>query len=205
MKVIPKLAVAAACVLALAVPAAAQAPGVDLTLNPRFGFYVPLTDLGDAGGTIGNIVSDKSGNLALGLGAELNLGVLPVGLRANIDYATGSEVTAEGIGESTERSVFLLAGDVVFRPLPTLVLIQPYFFAGGGVRQYDFDTEDIAALDDASDPMVHLGGGLDLTLGPLALNAELGDYVSWLEVREGADSEVQHDLFVTVGIILGLL
>lgn len=205
MRVIPKLVLAAASVMALSVPAAAQAPGVDLTLNPRVGFYVPLTDLGDAGGELGTIVSEKSGNLALGLGAELNLGVLPVGLRANIDYATGSEVTPEGIGESTERSVFMLAGDVIFRPLPTLILIQPYVFGGGGVRRYDFDTGDVAALDDASDPMIHLGGGLDLTLGPLALNAELGDYISWYEVREGADSETQHDLFVTVGLVLSLL
>lgn len=205
MKAIPRLALSAACVMAFTAPAAAQAPGVDLKLNPRVGLYVPLTDLGDAGGTLGTVVSEQSGNLAFGLGAELNLGVLPVGLRANIDYATGSEVTPEGIGESVQRNVFMLAGDVIFRPMPTLILIQPYLFAGGGVRQYNFDTDDIAALEDASDPMVHLGGGLDVTFGPLALNAELGDYISWFEIREGADSEVQHDLFVTVGIVLELL
>ena len=206
MRTTLELALLAACLTAFAAPAMAQAPGLDLKLNPRVGLYVPLTDLGDIGGTAGNVVSEQSGNLAYGLGDELDIAALPVGLRANIDYATGSEVTSEGVGDQVlERSVFMLAGDLVFRPLPSLIILQPYFFAGGGVRQYDFTAADATDLSDISDPMVHLGGGLDLTLGPLALNAEVGDYVSWFEAQEGADSEMQHDLFVTVGIVLGLL
>ena len=98
-----------------------------------------------------------------------------------------------------------VAGDLVLRPLPKLILIQPYVFAGGGWRQYDFDVSNTAALDDAGDPTVHLGGGLDLTLGPLALNAEVGDYLSWYAIQADADDELQHDVFVTVGLVFGFL
>lgn len=202
MRAILKSALAAGCLLGLAVPAAAQAPGLELKVNPRVGVYVPLTDLGDAGGAVGTVVSEQSGNLALGLGVELDLAMLPFGLRANVDYATGSRISAPGLGDPVDRTVIMLAGDLIFRPLPTLILVEPYLFAGGGMRQYSFDRE---TLDDLSDPMVHLGGGLDLSLGPLALNAEVGDYISWLELQEGADSEMQHDLFVSLGIVLGLL
>lgn len=206
MKATLERALLAACLMAFAAPLTAQAPGVDLKVNPRVGLYVPLTDLGDVGGAAGTIVSEQGGNLAFGLGVELGIAALPVGLRANVDYATGSELTSEGMGDQVlERSVFMLAGDLVFRPLPDLIILQPYFFAGGGVRQYDFTAADATDLGDITDPMVHVGGGLDLTLGPLALNAEVGDYVSWFETQEGADSEMQHDLFVTVGIVIGLL
>ncbi|MFW5951482.1 MAG: hypothetical protein ACOCVZ_05135 [Gemmatimonadota bacterium] len=207
MKATLGAALVAACLVGLAAPAAAQVPGVELTLNPRAGLYIPLTDLGDAGSIMGSMVTEQSGTLALGLGAELRFAG-PVGVRANLDYATGSEISAEGLGETVERTVVMLAGDLVFRPLPRLVVVQPYLYAGGGLRQYDFDfatPQDAGELEDASDPMIHLGGGLELGLGPLAVNAEIGDYISWLEIREGADSELQHDLFVSVGVVLSLL
>ena len=52
--------------------------------------------------------------------------------------------------------------------------------------------------------------GLDFGLGPLSLNAELSDYISWYDVVAGieGDSEestMQHDLFMTVGFAIGLL
>lgn len=205
MQTILKSALVAACLMGMAAPTAAQAPGLELKLNPRVGLYVPLSDLGEASTTAGTVVADKSGSLALGLGLELGLIGLPFNVRANVDYKTGSEVSTAGVTETLEPKMLAIAGDLVFRPLPKLIIIQPYVFAGGGLRQYDFDTENTQALEDASDPTVHLGGGLDLTLGPLALNAEIGDYISWYEIQAGADSEMQHDMFVSVGIVLGLL
>lgn len=208
MKFILKSALVVACLFGMAAPAAAQAPGIDLKLNPRVGLYVPLTDLGEASTTAGTIVTEKSGSLALGLGAELGLAVLPVNIRANVDYVTGSEVNTEGVtADPTQTTMLVVSGDLILRPLPKIILVQPYVFAGGGLRQYNFDVENqtTTALEDASDPTIHLGGGLDLTLGPLALNAEVGDYISWFEFQAGADAEMQHDMFVTVGIVLGLL
>lgn len=201
MKKMLKTAVAAAFVLAMAAPVAAQAPGVDLKINPRIGLYAPLTDLANAPTAAGTVAAEKTGSLALGLGAELGLAGLPFNLRANLDYVTGSEIDAAGsVVDGVDTKILMLAGDLVFRPLPKLILIQPYLYAGGGLRQYDFDTD----IEDASDPMIHLGGGVDLSLGPLALNAEVGDYISWFEVTD-TESEVQHDLFVSVGLVFGLL
>ncbi|MGK7311930.1 MAG: outer membrane beta-barrel protein [Candidatus Longimicrobiales bacterium M2_2A_002] len=201
MKTILETVLAAACLLTLAAPAAAQAPGVELKLNPRVGAYVPLTDFSEV---TSGIDTERTGSLALGLGAELGLGGLPFNLRANLDYVTGSEIDAAGTTiDGVDTRILMVAGDLVFRPLPKLILIQPYLYAGGGLRQYDFDTDDTQALEDASDPMIHLGGGLDLSLGALALNAEIGDYISWYEVQD-SDSETQHDLFVSVGLVFGL-
>ena len=191
--------------LAVAAPAAAQAPGIELVINPRIGLYVPVTDLG---ATTTETV-ELGNSLAIGLGAELQLAALPFGIRANLDYATGSKVSRDGVeDEQTETTLLAVVGDLVFRPLPKIILFQPYIFAGGGLKQYDFQTEGatVGDFEAESDPTVHLGFGLDLGLGPLALNAELSDYISWYELQDASDeSEMQHDLFLTVGFAIGLL
>ena len=202
-------AIVGALFAAAAAPATAQAPGIELKLNPRIGLYVPMTDLGEQtfGGAATTAKLDNS--LAIGLGAELQLGALPFGIRANLDYATASKVNIETGGveeEGSNTTLLAVVGDLVFRPLPRIVVLQPYLFAGGGLKQYDFETESAGEFESESDPTVHLGFGLDFGLGPLALNAELSDYISWFELTEAEDSsEMQHDLFVTVGFSIGLL
>lgn len=196
-------------VLLAAAPAAAQVPGVEIKLNPRIGLYVPVTDLGEFTGTGGTTTVKMDNSLAIGLGAELQLAALPFGIRANLDYATGSKVNTETGGveeEGSETTLLAVVGDLVFRPLPRIIVLQPYLFAGGGLKQYDVETEGAASFASESDPTVHLGFGLDFGLGPLALNAELSDYISWFELSDTSDeSEIQHDLFVTVGFSIGLL
>jgi hypothetical protein len=189
---------------AVAAPAAAQA---GLSLNPRIGLFAPLTDLGDqAIGTGFERAIRLDHSLAFGLGLQLGLPRLPFDLRANLDYATGATVTRHGVDNETgQTTVLAVAGDLVFRPLPRLILLQPYFFAGGGLRQYAFDFDDAAAFRDASDPALHLGGGLDFGVGSLRLNAEIGDYVSRYRLQEGAASRLQHDLFLSVGFIVRML
>ena len=198
-----------------AAPLSAQAPGIELQLNPRIGLYQPLSDLGQIGDAATNTANELSGSLAIGLGAELAIALLPVDIRFNLDYATGSEVRVEdgdvGTAAGTETTLLALVGDVMLRPIPRIIIAQPYFFAGGGLKQYDFEPTDpdaVATFEDESDWTVHLGGGLDVGLGPIALNAEIGDYISWWEVQSAAttdETEMQHDLFVTVGFSIGLL
>ena len=98
MKTMLKTGLALACVLGFAAPAAAQAPGLEVKLNPRVGLYVPLSDLGEAQTAAGTIVAEKEGNLAVGLGIEFNFALLPVGLRANVDYKTGAGVASGSVG-----------------------------------------------------------------------------------------------------------
>lgn len=187
--------VAASCLALVAVPAQAQF----LKVNPRIGLYVPLTDLGEVTGE----TVELNNSLAFGLGLEFGLPFLPFDVRANLDYASDAAVTQEGLDRDAGRTTVLaVVGDAIFR-LPRIVLLQPYLFAGGGLKQYAFDTQSPEDFRDSSDPTLHLGGGLDLGLGGLSLNAELGDYVSWFELRDG-DSRVQHDVFLTVGFSVAM-
>ena len=201
MKSILKTALVAACMTGMAAPTAPASAQL-LEVNPRVGLYAPLTDLGDAGSTASAIFAERSGALALGLGVEL--GFLPI--RANLDYVTGAEVNEQGVGEATDATMLAVSADFIFRPLPRLIIIEPYLFAGAGLRQYDFDPADpnVSELEDASDPAIHLGGGAELMLGPLNLNAEIGDYISWYEIQND-ETDMQHDLFVSIGLVLGLL
>ncbi len=216
MRTVLSSAIIAATLLGMAAPAAAQAPGIDLRLNPRIGLYEPLSDLGDAPGAASAAADELAGSLALGLGLEIGVAALPVGLRLNLDYATGSRVEYGDDGFETESgyetTVLALAADLMFRPIPRLIIAQPYFFAGGGLKQYDFEPtggDPIRTFEDTSDFTVHLGGGLDVGFGPLSVNAEVGDYISWWESQNpldiDADAEIQHDLFLTVGFAIGLL
>jgi hypothetical protein len=190
-----RAAIAVSCFALIAAPAEAQF----LTVNPRVGLYLPLTDLGEITGEA--VALDQS--LALGLGLELGVPFLPFNLRANLDYASDVAVTQAGIDGAAGRTTLLaVAADAVFR-LPRMVLVQPYLFAGGGLKQYDFDTDDPSSFRDTSDPTVHLGGGLDLGFRSFSLNAEVGNYISWFELRDG-DSRMQHDLFVMIGFSVGM-
>lgn len=197
MRVLLACCVAAGILALHTAPADAQA----LKVTPRVGLYVPLTDLGSREGVAETVALDNS--LAFGLGVELNLRGLPFNLRANLDYATETAVTEEGLDQEAARTTLLaVVGDVVFR-LPRIIVLQPYVFAGGGLKQYGFDMDHREAFRDSSDPTLHLGGGLDLGFDSFALTAQIGDYISWYELRDG-DSEIQHDLFVTIGISFGL-
>jgi len=199
MKTIFRAAFAAACLFGIVAPAGAQA----LKVNPRVGVYAPLTNLGDAASTASTIAADRSGSFAVGLGVEL--GFLPLPIRANLDYVTGAQVDESGVSEPTDATMLAVSADLMIRPLPRIIIIQPYVFVGAGLRQYNFDPADpnVSDLKDASDPTIHLGGGADLKLGPLNLNAEVGDYISWYEIQDSG-SDMQHDLFASIGIILGL-
>jgi hypothetical protein len=214
MRTVLSSAITATILLVMAAPVHAQVPGIDLKLNPRIGLYQPLSSLGDAPGAAQTSAAELSGSMALGLGLELDMALLPVGVRLNLDYATGTEIQYGDDGFETqpgvETTVLAVVGDLMFRPFPRLVLAQPYFFAGGGLKQYDFEptgADPVGTFEDTSDFTVHLGGGLEVGFGPLMLNAEIGDYISWWDVQGGGDesTEIQHDLFITLGFAIGLL
>lgn len=198
-------------------PLAAQLPGVGLELVPKIGFYTPAADLEAAATAAGAIIDDRGGSLALGLALDFGVALAPVSFRVGFDYVTGSEfsyadTTGAGFEASGEQAMLALAGDVVLKPLPRLIIVQPYLLAGAGVKRYDFSFSDVdpgsdveeVFPDSQTDFTLHAGLGLDLGLGPIALVAEASDYVSWFE-PEGADgSEMQHDIFIMAGVRVGL-
>ena len=219
MRTMKVVAAALAGIALQSAPAAAQIPGLEVSLVPKVGFYSPATDLQTAADAAGEIVDDRGGSLALGLALDLGVPLSPLNVRVGFDYVTASEFTyADDSDPMTafettgEQTMLAIAGDVVLRPIPKLLIVQPYLLAGAGVKRYDFsfpeaaesNDADEAFPDDATDFTVHAGIGLDVGLGPIALVAELSDYVSWYEA-EGADgSEMQHDLFLMAGLRVGL-
>jgi hypothetical protein len=211
MRILSRSVLALALLGLIAAPVRAQAPGVDIRLNPRIGLYTPLTNLGEVTDGTATAALELDNSLALGLGLEFDFAALPFGVRANLDYASSSSVNFEDgpdISDTNEVTMLAVVGDVIYRPLPRVVVIQPYFFAGGGLKSYDFQFDNVGDedfIDNETDPTFHLGGGVDFGFGPLALNAEISDYISSFEPEGSDDSEMQHDLFVTLGFSIGLL
>ena len=200
--------------LLVAAPLAGQGLSVDLV--PKVGFYSPADDLEAAADAAGEIVDDRGGSLAVGLALDLGVPLSPLNVRVGFDYVTASEFTyADTTGadlEATgEQTMLAITGDVILRPIPKLLIVQPYFLAGAGVKRYDFSFADAAEGSDIeeafpeseTDFTVHAGLGVDLGIGPIALVAELSDYVSWYEV-EGGDSRMQNDLFLMAGLRVGV-
>lgn len=186
--------------------ARAQVPGIDLVVIPKIGAFVPLNDLGD-GTLFGETIDVKANSdLAIGLGVELDLPVSPINLRGNVDYVPSTDISVNGttVGDDFEADILALVGDIVYRPLPRLVVTQPYFLAGAGIKRYDLsgdgDLPDGFA-DSTTDFTLHVGAGVDVGLGPIRILGEVSDYISWFELD---DSKMQNDLFVMAGVAVGL-
>ena len=188
----------AAVVLATsAVPAAAQLPGIGVRLVPKAGLYKPAGDIVD-GYKIKN-------HLAIGLAAELKLPVIPFGIRANIDYTGNSDIEDDAGARAGTVALTNIAGDLMFRPLPGIIPVQPYLFAGGGVKKYkfrDFDTATFDSGENRTDPTLHVGAGVGVGIGLMSVVIEGGDYLS--RFKFGGESKLQNDLYGTVGIKVGL-
>src|SRR5690606_32589739 len=108
-------ALAAGLLILPAAPAAAQ-----VYITPAVGVFIPASDLEDLEGQAEQTRFDRSGTLGLGLNLEFGW------LRGSIAYATGANISEEGVdGEVGDGSVLAAAADLVVRPLPR-ILVQPY-------------------------------------------------------------------------------
>lgn len=186
---------------------AAQMPG--LSIVPKIGAEFPLADLPStpSAGAVANL----NGTLAWGVAVELGLPG-SFSLRAGVDATTKRSVSAAGVSSgSVDQTTMNIVGDLVFRPLPKLILLQPYFMAGLGVKRYDYSLSDVtnpttfqASFTDRHNMAYHLGAGLDIGLGSLSLVAELNDYMSQYQFEGGSTKNFQQDLFAMAGLRLSL-
>jgi hypothetical protein len=177
-------------------PAAGSAQGI--TISPMVGGYVPAGSFRDLRQQTGERW-ERGGTL--GLGANIEMGFL----RGTIAYASGANISRDGLsGQSEIGDGSVLAGaiDVVMRPLPRLIAVQPYILGGAGYKKesYSFDSQTINQIDDDNDFVLHAGIGVDLSLGKLALVAEFTDFIG----RDNNDSWKVHDGFGMVGLKLRL-
>ncbi len=201
----------ALCALALGASAGtAQMPGVSLDILPQVGGHLPLADLPQAPSATG--VAELEATLAFGGAVELGLPMLPVNLRAAAFTTTSSSVSATGLGETVDQKLIVAVGDLVLRPFPKIIFFEPYLMGGAGVKRYDYDLADVTVGDfqDGNDLTYHVGLGLDIGLGPLAAVIEVNDYISQYQFEDPAtgaevgESELQQDLFASVGIRIGI-
>jgi hypothetical protein len=180
---------------ALLIPAAANAQGISVT--PAVGVYIPASDLYNLRDEAQQITVDKEGAFALGLNIEAGI------LRGTIAYASGAQLNERGVQNQDDigdGQLLAVAADLVLRPIPRLIIVQPYIIAGAGLRREDYDYNDDgignALPSDQSDFAFHAGLGLDVSLGGLGLTAEITDFIT----QDEDDKWDQHDAFAFVGL-----
>ena len=188
---------AALAALALGKPAASFAQGI--TVTPVAGAYL-------SGGSFHDLQT-QAGRLELERGSTLGLG-LNIGLgmfRGSIAYETGATISQNGVsgGKVGDGDVLVGAADIVMRPLPRIIFFQPYALGGLGYKKesYSFDEQGFDELGDSENEfVVHLGLGMDISLGKLSLVAEITDFIG----RDNNDDWKVHDAFGMVGLKFNL-
>lgn len=177
-------------------PAATAAQGTSLTAS--FGGYVPAGSFQE----LQAAAEERKREATLGLGLNLDFG----GLRASLAYATGAKITEDGVSgedEIGEGSVLAATGSLVLRPIPRLIVIQPYLLAGAGVKNlnYKFDSGVSGSFpEDERDLTLHLGVGADIMFGRIGIAAEISDFLSQNDMEKWK----VHDAFAFVGLKLRL-
>lgn len=175
----------------------AEAARAQVAVTPSIGAYIPAGDFHDLRDQAEQVRVQRDAALALGLSAEFGW------LRGTLAYVTGSRLTADGIeeqGEIGEGSLLIAAADLVLRPIPRLVVVQPYLLGGVGLKNtsYDYDDDGIsdAFPDDETDTTLHIGVGADLMFGGIGVVAELSDFIS----KDAEGDWGAHDAFATIGL-----
>lgn len=119
------------------------AGSADSDFVPRIGAYTQLSDLAEARDA-GTAPSELEGGLARGLALELDLPASDLNIQSTLNYVTETNVSGAGFTSSDDGGRLLaVTGDLVFRPLPRIVLLQPYPLGGAGVKVYDFGLDQI--------------------------------------------------------------
>jgi hypothetical protein len=187
------LAVAGAIALLSFGPAPAHA---QIGLTVLGGGYVPGSDFQQ----LRNAAQDRrvARESTLGVGANVDLGFI----RLSLAYATGATLTEEGVQNGNEvgdGSVLAAAAGLVLRPIPRLLVLQPYLLGGIGVKRERFSFDGGIGGNpftrDESGLAGQIGVGADVMLGPIGVVAEITDYVSR---RDGSFGP--HDAFVMIGL-----
>ena len=171
-------------------PAVASA---QIAITPLAGAYIPAGDLKAVQSGAETAVLERDGTLALGFNLEFGM------LRGSLAYASGTTIRDADEEQIGEGNVLTAAADLVFRPLPR-ILVQPYLLGGVGLKNVNFDRDDTDLLTpfpkDDSDLALHAGIGADLMLGRFGIVAELTDYIS----KDEAGDWGVHDAFLMAGI-----
>lgn len=191
-------------------------------LLPQVGAYSPLSELGEVREDGETLISAgrRSSSLAWGLGLEVGPATSGTSFRGHLGYGTNSEIPVGGFEcpACSARSTLVTGGvAAVFRPIPRLVLVQPYFLLGAGLKRYDFDVRNADGdswrrlFRDQTRPSGQLGVGLEASILGFRTQWELNGYVSRYRGGDsngssdgsGLSQSLQTDFFFTLSIPLG--
>jgi hypothetical protein len=213
----------AAALLALILGPSAQPldAQTSVRLLPQVGAYAPQSELGelrDNGQTMLE-AGRRAGSLAWGLALEVGPAREGTSFRLQAAYGTDGDIPVGGLDceSCAARSTLLTtSAAAVLRPIPRLILVQPYFLVGAGIKRYDFRVRDMDTdrweelFRDQVRPMVQAGVGTEVSLLGLRTQWELNAFMSRYrlgQTPEGAssrgDGDLQTDLFLTLSIPLG--
>ncbi len=158
------------------------------------GGYVPASNVHQVTSGAQTIAEQRQGTLSLGANYEFGM------FRVSSAYATGTTIQNANRQDIGKGNVLGLAGDLVIRPLPRL-LVQPYVLAGAGKTFYKYD-QNTTFTDNTTQSRFAFHGGLgaDVKLGGVGVMAELTDFLS----KDAADKWNVHDAFFMVGLKLGM-
>jgi len=180
-----------------------------ITLSPLLGVYTQANSV-DQLRSNANALSIKRQS-ALALGGNLEIGFL----RASLNYVSGATVQQNGTtsfstaGDIGKGKILMGAADAVLRPIPRLIVLQPYALAGIGFKKFDYDTNQnlssaFGSVKSNSTAAFHAGVGADLMFGGIGIMAEITDYISKGQQDTGTSAQMQHDAYGLVGLRLRL-
>jgi opacity protein-like surface antigen len=186
--------------------AGGSARAQSIYISPLVGGYTQANSLDQLRTNADNISIKRQ--TALTLGGNLELGFL----RASVNYVSGATVQQKsGVNFSTtgdigKGKILMGAVDAVIRPIPRIVVFQPYALAGIGFKKFDYDisSTSLQSVKNNSTAAFHAGLGADLMFAGVGVLAEVTDYISkGLEDASGK-KQLQHDAYGMVGLRLRL-
>lgn len=184
-----------------------------IRLIPMAGLYNQFTDLP----SVGSGYRDLKKKASFAVGGALELGRPDkVSFRINGMYATESQVPVGSVGctgsDCARSTVGAATATLALRPIPNLIIVQPYLLAGGGVKRYDYTTQNLkdeglkTLFNDQNQLTGHLGVGAELNLGLFHVTGEVSDLLSKYDDGQNnstTSDQLQHDVFATVGLVIG--
>lgn len=183
-----------------AVGAAAQG----ITISPLVGVYSQANSLDQLRGNINSMSIERQSALALGGSVEVGF------LRGSLNYVSGATIQQSGssfptaTGDIGTGRILMGAADLVIRPIPRLIVLQPYGLAGIGFKNFNYDVHQnissaIGTVRNHSTAAFHAGIGADLMLGGVGIMAEITDYIAKADTND-SNKGLQHDAYGLVGL-----
>ncbi len=171
-----------------------------ITISPLVGVYTQANSLDQLRAQADTISIKRQSALALGANVELGF------LRASLNYVSGATIQAKSgtsiTGDLGKGKILMGAADAVLRPIPRIVIFQPYALAGIGFKKFDYDINQtsLGTVKSNSTAAFHAGLGADLMFGGLGVLAEVTDYISQGEPNAAGKKQLQHDAYGMLGL-----